>query len=154
MMSVIQRVKSSEVVIEGEIISRIGRGILVLVGISTDDEEKDAEFLASKLAGLRIFEDQEGKMNLSLSDVRGEMMVVSQFTLLGDCKKGRRPSFTRAAPPERAIALYEFFIERCREKGIRVLTGRFGAKMEVHLINDGPVTFIIDTREMRREGSY
>jgi D-tyrosyl-tRNA(Tyr) deacylase len=146
--AVIQRVKSSEVIIDGERISQIGRGILVLIGISVDDREEDVDILTSKIPGLRIFDDLHGKMNLSLSDIEGEMMVVSQFTLIADCRKGRRPSFTKAAPPERAIQLYESFIKKCREKGIRVSTGRFGAKMDVNLINDGPVTFVIDTHDI------
>jgi len=152
MKAVIQRVKSSEVMVDGERIGGIGNGLLILLGVAVDDEEADVELLASKITGLRIFDDPEGKMNLSLSDVEGELMVVSQFTLIGDCKKGRRPSFTRAAPPEKAIPLYEGFIQKCRGKGIRVSTGTFGARMEVNLINDGPVTFVIDTKEIRRDG--
>jgi D-tyrosyl-tRNA(Tyr) deacylase len=147
MKAVIQRVKSSEVWVEGKKVSHVNYGLLVLLGIASKDIETDAAYLASKLIGLRIFEDANGKMNLSLSDVGGELMIVSQFTLLGDCRKGRRPSFVGAAPPEKALSLYEFFLQRYKEQGIRVATGAFGEKMELHLINDGPVTIILDSSE-------
>ncbi len=147
MRAVIQRVKSSEVWVEGKKVNRVNHGLLALLGIASRDTEADADYLASKIIGLRIFEDTKGKMNLSLSDVGAELMVVSQFTLLGDCRKGRRPSFVDAAPPETALSLYKFFVQRCKKSGIRVATGAFGAKMEVHLVNDGPVTIILDTNE-------
>ncbi len=146
MRAVIQRVRSSEVWVDGKKIGHVSRGLLVFLGIATEDTETNASYLASKVIGLRIFEDSNGKMNLSLSDIGAELMVVSQFTLLGDCTKGRRPSFVDAAPPERALALYESFVKRCKEYGILVATGAFGEKMEVHLVNDGPVTFILDSQ--------
>ena len=147
MRAVIQRVKGSSVFVDGEEVGTIGQGLLVFLGVATGDTEADAFYLASKTIGLRIFEDPLGKMNLSLIDIGGQMMVVSQFTLLGDCRKGRRPSFVWAAPPEKAIALYEAFVQKCKSSGIPVATGTFRAKMEVHLVNDGPVTFVIDSEK-------
>ena len=146
MRAVIQRVKSSSVTVENETVGKIEKGLLVLLGIAKTDKSDEAKYLAEKIVNLRIFEDDNRKMNRSLMDTGGEMLVVSQFTLLGDCKKGRRPSFVDAAPPDRATVLYETFVEQVREKGITVETGRFQAMMEVSLINDGPVTLIVDSR--------
>ena len=131
--------------VERELVGEIGRGMLVLVGIGTEDGEEQVQQMVEKLVGLRIFEDDEGKMNRSLADVHGEMLVVSQFTLWGDCRKGRRPSFTSAAPPELAEPLYESFVERVAEQGIRVATGQFAAQMDVALVNDGPVTLVLES---------
>lgn len=146
MIAVIQRVKTCSVMIEGLETARIGKGLLVLLGVSQGDELKDAEYLAGKTANLRIFEDGSSKMNCSVMDISGEVMVVSQFTLLGDCRKGRRPSFVAAAQPEMAIPFYEHFIDELRKRNLRVETGRFGAMMDVGLVNDGPVTLIVDSR--------
>jgi D-aminoacyl-tRNA deacylase len=146
MKACIQRVSRAKVTVAGEICGEIGKGMLVLLGVGAGDEESDARQLADKIAGLRIFEDQQEKMNLSLRDVEGAMLVVSQFTLLGDCRKGRRPSFDAAAPPELAEALYEKFVEFIATQGIPVATGRFRQHMEVELVNDGPVTLLLDTR--------
>lgn len=146
MRAVVQRVKESSVKTGDEIIARIGKGLLVLLGVARGDSPGDAEYLAEKIAHLRIFEDAAGKMNRSLLETGGEMLVVSQFTLLGDCRKGRRPSFVDAAEPETATALYEQFVARQRKLGIAVKTGRFRAMMEVALINDGPVTMILESR--------
>lgn len=146
MRVVIQRVKQSAVTVDGRLVGDIGPGLLVLLGVAADDQPSDARFLADKIAGLRIFEDAAGKMNRSLVDVGGEMLVVSQFTLYGDCRKGRRPSFTAAAPPDVAEALYEAFIGYAGQSGVNVKAGVFGAMMDVSLINDGPVTLILDTR--------
>ncbi len=146
MRAVVQRVGSARVEVEGEVRGRIERGLLVLLGVAQGDTPKDAIWLADKIAGLRVFEDDAGKMNLSLEDVGGSMLVVSQFTLLGDCRKGRRPSFTGAAPREEADRLYEIFVDRVREQGLPVETGVFQARMQVHLVNDGPVTLMLDTR--------
>lgn len=146
MRTIIQRVKESSVSVQGHIVGNIGKGILVLLGIKKDDDKKDADYLSDKIINLRIFEDENGKMNRSLSDVGGECLVVSQFTLYGDCRKGRRPSFTQAAPPEKANALYEYFVECIRKKDIQVHTGQFQAMMDVALINDGPVTFIVESK--------
>ncbi len=146
MRAVIQRVKESSVKADCLIIGQIGRGLLVLLGVAQGDRPSDADYLASKIANLRIFEDENGKMNRSLLDSGSQMLVVSQFTLLGDCRKGRRPSFVAAAEPAKATALYEHFIEQVRNLGISVETGRFGAMMEVALVNDGPVTLILESR--------
>lgn len=146
MIALVQRVSEAKVLVEKETIGSIGKGILVLLGIAEDDEKRDADFLSEKVVHLRIFEDDAGKMNRSLMDIGGELLVVSQFTLLGDCSKGRRPSFTRAARPEKAIPLYEYFIDRCKEPGLKVETGKFQAMMEVSLTNDGPVTLILESR--------
>ncbi|MDD2317124.1 MAG: D-aminoacyl-tRNA deacylase [Desulfobacterales bacterium] len=145
MRAVIQRVTQSSVSVSGQIVGRIGPGLLVLLGVARQDTEKDADFLVEKIMHLRIFEDEAGKMNRSLVDIGGQMLVVSQFTLLGDCRKGRRPSFVQAAPPETAESLYQYFVDRIREKRIVVQTGRFRAMMEVSLVNDGPVTFIVES---------
>ena len=145
MRAVVQRVKESSVKADDQIIGRIGRGVLVLLGVAQGDRLADAEYLANKITNLRIFEDENGKMNRSLLETGGEMLVVSQFTLLGDCRKGRRPSFVGAAEPAQATELYEHFIERVGSLGISVETGRFRALMEVALINDGPVTLILES---------
>ena len=145
MRAVIQRVRESQVTVGGEVVGEIGCGLMVLLGVGRNDTPADAAYLARKIVHLRIFEDQDAKMNRSLLDTGGEMLVVSQFTLQGDCRKGRRPSFVRAAPPEQAEAFYEDFVERVRAAGVRVATGRFRAMMAVSLINDGPVTLILES---------
>jgi D-tyrosyl-tRNA(Tyr) deacylase len=145
MRAVVQRVKECHVAIEGEIVARIGHGLLVLLGVATGDTFKNADYLADKISHLRIFEDEQEKMNRSLLDTGGDMLVVSQFTLMGDCRKGRRPSFIKAARPDEADPLYEFFVQRVRKKGVHVETGRFRAMMAVSLINDGPVTIILES---------
>jgi len=146
MRLVIQRVSRARVTVEGEEISSIGPGLCLLLGVARGDGQGDADYLAQKSEELRIFEDDTGKFNLSLSDMSGEILVVSQFTLYGDCTKGRRPSFSHAAPAEEAEALYLYFVKRLREKGLRVATGKFRAKMEVSIINTGPVTLILDSK--------
>ena len=146
MRAVVQRVKQSSVKAGNEIVGQIGRGLLVLLGVARDDTAKDADYLVNKIINLRIFEDQDGKMNRSLIETGGELLAVSQFTLLADCRKGRRPSFVGAAEPQKATDLYEKFVDLVREKGVNVQTGRFRAMMEVALINDGPVTVIIESR--------
>ena len=148
MRAVIQRVSRAQVSVREEIVGKIGRGILVLLGVGNTDTEADADYLAAKIAGLRIFEDENGKMNLSLADRAGEVLAVSQFTLHGDARKGRRPSFDGAAPPELARALYEHFVRRVREAGIHWETGRFQAMMQVELVNDGPVTILVDSKRL------
>lgn len=145
MKAVIQRVKESAVTVDGREVGRIGRGLLVLLGVSRDDTPADADYLLDKTLNLRIFEDEAGKMNRSLLDVGGELLVVSQFTLYGDCRKGRRPSFVQAAPPETAEALYEHFVDQARKRGVPAATGRFRAMMDVALVNDGPVTLILES---------
>lgn len=146
MRAVIQRVKESSVSVNNEIIGKIGSGLMVLLGVSETDRAEDVDYLADKIVNLRIFEDENHKMNRSLLDIGGEMLVVSQFTLLADCRKGRRPSFVHAAGPNKANELYERFVEQVRQKGINVATGRFRAMMDVSLINDGPVTLIVESR--------
>ncbi|MEX1312544.1 MAG: D-aminoacyl-tRNA deacylase [Desulfotignum sp.] len=146
MRAFIQRVKQAKVVVDNTEISAIGPGILVLLGVQDGDTEKDADYLKEKIIHLRIFEDDQGKMNRSLIDLGLALMVVSQFTLLGDCRKGRRPSFTRAAPPETAEHLYRYFIEAARAAGVPTAGGKFQALMEVSLTNHGPVTLLLDTR--------
>ena len=145
MRAVVQRVKESHVTVGDEVVARIGQGLLVLLGVAREDTDKDAGYLADKISHLRVFEDDQGKMNRSLIETNGSMLVVSQFTLLGDCRKGRRPSFIKAAPPEDANRLYESFVGFVKAKGIHVETGRFQAMMAVSLINDGPVTIIIES---------
>lgn len=145
MRAVIQRVSQANVTVEGQITGQIGAGLLVLLGVAPGDSQREIDWMAEKLVGLRVFEDAEGKMNLSLADVEGGMLVVSQFTLYGDCRKGRRPSFVDAAPPEHAEAIYEQFAAAVAEKSIPVGTGKFRHHMEVSLLNDGPVTLIIDS---------
>lgn len=146
MKAVIQRVDSASVSIDGIEISRIGAGLFVLLGVEKGDGEKDADFLLDKMIHLRIFEDDEGKMNLSLLDVSGELLVVSQFTLLADCRKGRRPSFTDAAEPVTATKLYEYVLLKAREQVTKVGQGQFQAMMKVGLVNHGPVTILLDSR--------
>ena len=145
MRACIQRVSQAEVTVDGESTGRIGRGLVVLLGVAHDDGDAQVDWLADKIVGLRVFEDDSGKMNRSLAEVGGAMLVVSQFTLYGDSRKGRRPSFTDAAPPELAERLYEAFVESVRASGIEVATGRFRAMMQVSLVNDGPVTLWIDS---------
>ncbi len=147
MKVVIQRVKSAQVCVDGRVTGKVGKGLLVLLGIGKGDGESDLSFLASKIPELRIFEDASGKFNLSLKEINGEALVVSQFTLYGDCRKGRRPSFTEAEEPVIAKNLYEQFVSKLREQGVPVQTGEFQARMEVHLINDGPVTLLLDSKQ-------
>ncbi len=145
MKALIQRVISASVAIDGDTVGEIGAGLCVFLGIGHDDTEKDVEWLAEKLINLRVFEDKAGKMNLSLRDVDGEMLIISQFTLYGDCRTGRRPSFDNAALPAKAEPLYEAFIESVTRKGIMTASGIFGADMKVSLLNDGPVTFMLES---------
>ena len=147
MRAVVQRVSSASVTVAGELVGQIGRGFLVLLGIAVDDGQEDLIYLAQKVVGLRVFEDADGKMNLSLGDVGGAMLVVSQFTLCGDCRKGRRPGFVDAARPEQAEPLYRSFVAEVRGQGIHVETGRFQTEMQVSLVNDGPVTLLLDSRK-------
>jgi D-tyrosyl-tRNA(Tyr) deacylase len=147
MRACVQRVTEAAVTIAGEEVGRIARGLVVLLGVAGDDTDADVAQLADKISGLRIFNDEAGKMNLALADVGGAMLVVSQFTLLGDCSRGRRPSFIAAAPPELAERLYEAFVAKVRAAGIQVATGRFRADMQVSLVNDGPVTLLLDTKQ-------
>jgi len=146
MRAVVQRCSSGSVTVGGEVIGQIGRGLVVLLGVATGDTETDLDYLVDKIIGLRIFEDSAGKMNLGLQEVQGEMLVVSQFTLLADTRKGRRPSFLEAAPPEIADQFYQQFVAKVRIQGINVATGRFRAEMQVALVNEGPVTIVIDSR--------
>jgi D-tyrosyl-tRNA(Tyr) deacylase len=146
MRAVIQRVIRAQVSVGGEVVGNIGPGLLVLLGVGKDDTKPDAEYLAAKTTGLRIFEDENGKMNLSLADTHGAVLAVSQFTLYGDARKGKRPSFDEAAPPELALELYEYFVAKIRETGITCETGRFQAMMQVELVNDGPVTILLDSK--------
>ena len=146
MRAVVQRVTSASVRTGDELLGSIGRGFVVLIGVAADDDERDADALANKISGLRIFDDERGAMNRSLHDVAGAVMAISQFTLLGDVRKGRRPSFIDAARGETAAALYERVVTVLRDAGLTVATGRFGADMAVELVNDGPVTILIDTR--------
>ena len=148
MRAVLTRVKSASVTIEGRVAGQIGQGFLILLGVTHEDTEAQAIKLADKLTGLRIFEDETGKMNQGLESVDGQILVVSQFTLYGNCKKGRRPEFLAAARPEVAIPLYEKFVQLIRDKGIHVETGEFGAEMQVESINDGPLTLIVDTNDL------
>ena len=150
MRAVVTRVKSASVAIDGNVTGAIGEGFLILLGIAPGDTSAHCKKLAEKILGLRVFRDENDKMNRSLADVGGGLLIVSQFTLYGDCRKGNRPSFTGAARPETAIPLYEAFIARCRESGLPVETGEFGADMKVELLNDGPVTLWMDTKDMRR----
>ena len=145
MKAVVQRVTEASVSVDDTVVSRIGTGLMVLLGIADGDTEKDADFLVEKIINLRIFEDEQGKMNISLLDIEGELLVVSQFTLLGDCRKGRRPSYVQAATPDKANALYEYFICRAKESGLETKSGVFQAMMAVSLVNYGPVTLILET---------
>ncbi len=148
MIAVIQRVSSASVTVDGETTGAIEVGLLVLLGVVKGDTDREADWLAAKIGGLRCFNDGQGKMNLACSDAGGAMLVVSQFTLCGDCRKGRRPGFDRAADPTEAIRLYDYFCGRLRQQGYRVETGVFGAMMDVALVNDGPVTFVLDTEQL------
>ena len=145
MRAVIQRVSRAHVTVDGKIVGEIGLGLLVFLGVTHADTEADAEYLADKIAGLRIFEDQHGKVNLDTATVGGGILVVSQFTLYGDVRRGKRPSFDAAAPPERARQLYEYFVDRIRAAGLPCQTGRFQEMMQVELVNDGPVTILLDS---------
>ena len=148
MRAVLTRVKHASVTIDGKVHGQIGEGFLILLGITHEDTEAQAVKLADKLTGLRIFEDKNGKMNRGLDEVKGELLVVSQFTLYGNCKKGRRPEFLAAARPDVAIPLYEKFVELCRAKGFHTETGEFGAYMQVDSLNDGPLTLVVDTDQL------
>lgn len=148
MRVVVQRVKYSSVSVDGEIVGKIDKGLMVLLGVTHTDGEKEVNWLVNKIKDLRIFEDSEGKMNLGLEDIKGELLVISQFTLYGNCIKGRRPGFTDAARPDLAKPLYEKFLEKCRSFGIKTEAGIFGADMKVELLNDGPVTLVIDTKDV------
>jgi D-tyrosyl-tRNA(Tyr) deacylase len=145
MRAVVQRVSSASVTIGAETCARVGRGFLVLLGVAEGDTEADADYLAEKIAGLRVFEDEQGRMNLSLSDVGGSVLAVSNFTLLADCRRGRRPSFSGAAEPEQAKSLYERFVRRLQDSGVPVQTGQFQERMQVSLCNEGPVTLILES---------
>ncbi|SHN78886.1 D-aminoacyl-tRNA deacylase [Desulfitobacterium chlororespirans] len=145
MRSVVQRVTQASVTVEGEVVGRIGAGLLVLFGVGQGDTEADLSWMMDKIAGLRLFEDEEGKMNRSVQDVGGEILMVSQFTLYGDCRKGKRPSFSTAAPPEMARELFQQAVAKMRSYGLHVETGVFQAEMQVALVNDGPVTLLIDS---------
>jgi D-aminoacyl-tRNA deacylase len=147
MRAVLQRVSSAQVSVAGAVVGRIGQGLLVLLGVALGDTEADARYLAEKTAQLRIFEDEAGKMNRSLEEVGGELLAVSQFTLLADCRQGRRPGFSAAAPPAPAQALYEHFVAVLRQRGLTVATGVFQAEMAVQLVNDGPVTLLLDSKK-------
>ena len=148
MRAVLTRVKHASVTIDGKVHGQIGEGFLILLGITHEDTEAQAVKLADKLTGLRIFEDENGKMNRGLDEVKGELLVVSQFTLYGNCKKGRRPEFLAAARPDVAIPLYEKFVELCRAKGFHTETGEFGAYMQVDSLNDGPLTLVVETDQL------
>jgi D-tyrosyl-tRNA(Tyr) deacylase len=147
MRAVVQRVSRAQVAVNGEITGEIGLGLLVLLGVGRDDTEADAIYLSEKIAGLRILEDDQGKMNRSVQDAGGSVLAVSQFTLYGDVRRGKRPSFDAAAPPEKARQLYEFFVEQIRAAGLRCETGRFQERMKVELVNEGPVTILLDSRK-------
>lgn len=146
MIAVLQRVTRGKVTVQNRVIGQIKHGLVILLGAMHDDDEADSEFLADKIAVFRIFNDENGKMNKSLLDVAGSALVISQFTLCGDWRKGRRPGFTKAAPPEKGKALYEDFMHRLQIKGVPIQSGSFGAMMEVELVNDGPVTFVLDSK--------
>ena len=148
MRAVVQRVKSSSVSIQGETVGEIGKGLLILLGVGNNDTDTDASYLAAKIIGLRVFEDNQDKMNLSVQDISGSILVVSQFTLFGDCRRGRRPSYSEAAKPEEAVKLYEQFVKELRSLGLTVATGVFQAHMQVELINDGPVTLLLDSKKL------
>jgi D-aminoacyl-tRNA deacylase len=148
MRAVVQRVTAARVEVTGQTVGEIGAGLLVLLGVARDDANTDADYLAEKIANLRVFEDDEGKMNRSLLESGGALLAVSQFTLYGDTRKGRRPSFIEAAEPVKANALYEYFVERARSLGVKVETGVFQAMMKVSLVNDGPVTILLDSKKL------
>ncbi len=148
MRAVVQRVRQASVKVGAEVVGEIGVGLLVLLGVAAEDTEADADYLADKIAGLRIFEDKDGKMNLAVSEIGGAVLAVSQFTLLGDVRRGKRPSFDAAARAERAGRLYDFFVEKIRQSGLRCETGRFQQLMAVELVNDGPVTILLDSKKL------
>jgi D-tyrosyl-tRNA(Tyr) deacylase len=148
MRAVVQRVSRAQVSVGNEVVGKISRGLLVLLGVSRTDTESDADYLLSKIIGLRVFEDAEGKMNLSLTDIAGALLVVSQFTLYGDVRRGKRPSFDEAAPPAHARQLYELFVDKARASGMKCETGRFQEMMDVELVNDGPVTILLDSTKL------
>lgn len=148
MRAVLQRVSHASVAVDGEIKGKIGKGLLVFLAVCDEDTENDLIYLADKITGLRIFEDENEKMNLSLEDIKGEILIISQFTLYGDCRKGKRPSFTSAGKPDYAEKMYEKFIEYIKEKGIYTQSGVFGADMKVELLNDGPVTILLDSKKL------
>ncbi|MBR5235921.1 MAG: D-tyrosyl-tRNA(Tyr) deacylase [Clostridia bacterium] len=148
MRAVLQRVHHASVQVEGELVGKIGKGLLLFLGVCDEDDQSDISYLADKVLGLRIFEDENEKMNLSLEDVGGDILVVSQFTLFGDCRKGKRPSFSTAGKPDYAEAMYEKFIAYIEEKGYKVQHGIFGADMQVELLNDGPVTLLLDSKKL------
>lgn len=148
MRALIQRVKNADVKVDGKIIGQIGNGLMILIGFTGSDDEKDLDFFVEKIINLRIFEDENQKMNLSLLDVKGEVLIISQFTLYADCKGGRRPSFIEAAPPEKALSLYKKFVQKFKNKGIKVGEGEFGAMMDVSLVNSGPVTIMLDSEQI------
>lgn len=150
MRAIIQRVKHASVTIDNKITGKINDGFLVLLGITSTDTDKEVQWLAKKIVDLRVFNDSDDKMNLGLKDINGELLIISQFTLYGNCIKGRRPSFTEAAKPEMANTLYENFIDACKKQEVHVETGVFGADMKVDLLNDGPVTLIIDTNDLKK----
>ena len=145
MRAVVQRVSRARVTVDNQVAGEIARGLLVLLGVSIEDSQSDADYLAEKVMGLRVFEDENGKMNLAVREAAGSVLVVSQFTLYGDVRRGKRPSFDAAAPPEKAHALYEYFVGRIRAAGLRCETGKFQAMMQVELVNDGPVTILLDS---------
>ena len=151
MRLVIQRVSEASVIVKGEAVGAIRTGLVILVGIARGDSEADADYLSDKALGLRIFSDDSGKMNLNVADASGSLLVISQFTLYGSCRKGRRPSFDEAAPPEQAQALYNYFVEQLRRGPVPVETGVFQASMQVHLVNQGPVTILIDSAERSKQ---
>ncbi len=147
MRALIQRVSTAKVTVESEVTGEIGRGILVLLGVAHEDTEKEVDFLLEKILNMRLFESDKSQFDLSLTDIEGELLVVSQFTLYGSTKKGRRPDFTASARPEKAEPLYDLFIEKARQKGLKTASGRFGAMMQVEMVNDGPVTLMLDSRK-------
>ena len=151
MRAVLQRVKHAKVTIDGRVSGEIGTGFLILLGVAPEDTSEEALYLAKKCVGLRVFEDENDKMNLALADVGGQILAVSQFTLYADCRKGKRPNFTRAAKGDQARELYEYFVDCCRGLGVETQTGEFGADMKVELLNDGPVTIMLDTDELIRK---
>ncbi len=148
MRAVIQRVSHARVLIRGEVVGQIGRGLLALVSFGHDDTDEDLQFMVNKIAGLRMFEDEQGRMNLSVEDIGGGILVVPNFTIHGDCRKGRRPSFTAAAPPEQAEELFDQFVRMMADRGLTTASGKFGAHMHVELVNDGPVTLLLDSKKL------
>ena len=148
MRAVIQRVSHARVLIRGEVVGQIGRGLLALVSFGHDDTDEDLQFMVNKIAGLRMFEDEQGRMNLSVEDIGGGILVVPNFTIHGDCRKGRRPSFTAAAPPEQAEELFEQFVRMMADSSLTIASGKFGAHMHVELVNDGPVTLLLDSKKL------